>query len=137
MRLGNFLKWKDNGSTFDVTIDLFCDRNFQNHILNGDIIGITLTSEILLDNCEGFNVLKNTDLKLILPERKIITHSHYMFGLSSFFLSIKKNKFNPGMNHISLICNNNFIHHINYLHEWQNWFKLITNQELEFKPELK
>jgi len=48
LMLGNYLKWKDNGSIFELTIAIFCDKNFQNHLSCGDIEPIILSEEILL-----------------------------------------------------------------------------------------
>ena len=89
---------------------------------------IPLTEEIILKKCEGFHVLKNKYPKSL--EIKTILHTHYMFNLGSFYLNIKINEPIVNLNHISLICNNNFIHHLNYVHELQNWFKLITKTDL-------
>lgn len=48
LRIGNYLKWKDNNQEFEITLSLFLSRDFWNHIEHNDIIPIPLTDERLL-----------------------------------------------------------------------------------------
>lgn len=48
MTLGSILKWKDNNQEVEVTLGLMADKNFWNHIKNGDIIPIELTEARLM-----------------------------------------------------------------------------------------
>lgn len=48
IRIGNHLKWKDNGQEFDVTIGLMLSKHFWKHLEAKDIISIPLTEEWLL-----------------------------------------------------------------------------------------
>lgn len=90
---------------------------------------IQLTEKILLNNCKGFKIIKPN--KKTISRSVILTHNHYMFGIDSLHIKVKANTLMPEIIFISLICNTNFINHLIYVHELQNWFKLITKQELE------
>lgn len=49
IRIGIYLKWKDNGSIFAVDEMTMVDENFWVHIKRGDIIPIPLSEEWLID----------------------------------------------------------------------------------------
>lgn len=48
LRIGNWLKWKDNQTEFDITNGMMLMENFWTHVKEGDIIPIAITDEILI-----------------------------------------------------------------------------------------
>ncbi len=119
LRIGNFVKWKDNDSIFEITLELFCNKAFQNHIENGYIVGIPITSEILF-NLKGF-------YQNITPIKDISSFEHNEFGI---FIMKRFDSFNIGFGVKE-------IREIHFLHDIQNFYYLIFKEELEFKTELK
>jgi hypothetical protein len=118
LRIGNFLKWKSNDSIFEVTLDLFCNKAFQKHVENGDIVGIPLTSEILLA-C-GFENREN------LGKGWFKDNVEYWFtdDIHSYYYGIT----------IQSRCQHGqFI----FLHQLQNLHYMMSGKEIEFKTELK
>jgi hypothetical protein len=108
LMIGNYIKWKDNGSIFEITIDLFFDKYFCNHLNKGHFEPIILSEEILL-KC-GFEKLAETEYTINtyeLDNVRVWVNNGKFFVLSLF--------------------------HINYLHELQQLYKILTKQELEIK----
>ncbi len=82
LMIGNYLKWKDNGSIFEITIDLLCDKDFHNHLSKGDFEPIILSEDILL-KC-GFEKKKHLYDRYILNdfelERQGVNYAYVLWG---------------------------------------------------------
>jgi hypothetical protein len=113
LMIGNCLKWKDNGSIFEVTIDLLCDKDFHNHFNNGDFEPIALSEEILL-KC-GFIYFKSNN-----SYQLDTIHGFSFWGrvVDGFNCYCQSEEFGITIKH---------------LHELQNLYKILTKQELGIK----
>ena len=112
LMIGNYLKCEDNGSIFDLTIDIFCDKNFQNHLSCGDINPIPLTEEIFL-KC-GFE--------------QVDIFAEYRKG--SITLGLVAGNENQWQLMINGVCTSVILNH---LHGLQNVYKIFEKQELDIK----
>ena len=108
LRIGNHLKWKDNQQEFKVTIGMFLDVNFWNHIKNNDIIPIPLTEEWAM--------------KLALKYMEEAEYTASTFDFAGFKLWYTNGKF---------LFNDTI--QIKYVHRLQNLYFELKDKELKIK----
>ncbi len=113
IRVGNWLKWKNNQQPFDITAGLLRTVEFWAHLDIGDIEPINLTPEIL-EKC-GFASINNKPLY-----RKFLLESELLFADSLLTITNGNQRFE-----LNIKCK--------YLHQLQNIVFALTGEEMEIK----
>jgi hypothetical protein len=108
IRIGNLLRWKDNGQQFDVMMANMADHHFWEHIGHGDIEGIPLSADIMA-KC-GFHLDAN-------------------LSYNGLRLSLKFVRWEPTIPFLQVDSPFGSTT-LKFVHDLQNWFFALTEQEL-------
>lgn len=117
LRVGNWIRWKDNQQVFETSVGLFLEYPFWKHLSKGDYEAIPLSPDIL-EKC-GFKKLKGSRSVFFIchndMEISVSIELHYAY-IDTFWgqASIKEPIFQ-------------------YLHQLQNLYHSLTNQELNIQ----
>jgi hypothetical protein len=112
LRVGNLLKWKNNNSIIECSINIYLQKAFYDNIKRGDIIPIPLTEEILKKN---FSTPKG---------------SLYIASLCYDFSIKRMDLDNPVI--LGIYYNGIFTGiRIDSVHELQNCYFIVNNEELK------
>lgn len=124
MRIGNFYHWEAEGKKYALQVDAkdFANDNYKN------FEPISLTQEWHNKFDVHINGFKAFEYKLQNTQNLFIT-----VVFTGDYVMLRQGEKKDSDNEIVSIWNNDVMRRGMYVHEWQNLFRSLTNQELSFR----